>query len=451
MMKKKTDRIQLRLTIGTIMGNTRNRTKRSAERVRRQRKRRNTLRIITLLLALCVVLGGIGLGIAAKKAPEASSDLVRKEPEIQETTITIGSTGDIMLHSPSYKPSEYKVDGDYDFSPIFAFMSDIYSAPDYMVANLETTLPGKEAGYSGYPLFKSPDSIATTLTGSGIDLLLLANNHIYDSGKNGFLRTSQFLADSGIDYTGAAHSDEEKKYLIKDINGIKVGFVNYTYETPASGDVKAINANYMDSSVAPYLNSFDPNDRESFYTEFAVILENMRQDGAEFIIFYPHWGNEYQLSACDWQMEMAQRLCNMGVDAIIGSHPHVIQNVDVLTSEDGSHKMFCAYSVGNQLSNQRRQLMNLSTGHTEDGLVIQLEITKNKKGKVNLTGAEYIPTWVYKSSAGLYYILPLNDISNLESVTGLSGIASQAQQSYDRTYATIGEGVQKAIDAYGFQ
>lgn len=433
------------------MGNTQNRASRSAERIRRKRRRQTTLKIITLALALCVILGGVGLGIAAKKAPEASSDFIQKTPEIQPITITIGSTGDIMLHSPSYKPSEYKVDGDYDFSPMFSFISEVYSTPDYMAANLETTLPGKEAGYSGYPLFKSPDSIATTLTSSGVDLLLLANNHIYDSGKNGFLRTSQFLADSEIDYTGAAHSDEEKKYLIKDINGIKVGFVNYTYETPASGDVKAINANYMDASVAPYLNSFDPNDRESFYTEFSAVLENMRQDGAEFIIFYPHWGNEYQLTACDWQMEMAQRLCNMGVDAIIGSHPHVVQNVDVLTSEDGSHKTFCAYSLGNQLSNQRRQLMSLSTGHTEDGLIMKLEITKNKKGKVSITGADYVPTWVYKTTAGLYYILPLNDIENLESTTGLSGIASQAQASYDRTYATISEGMQKAADAFGFQ
>ncbi len=434
------------------MANTRNHANRNTESIRQKKRRRsNKLKIITLVLTLCVIFGGIGLGIAAKKAPEASSDFIQKTPEIQPITITIGSTGDIMLHSPSYKPAEYKVDGDYDFSKIFAFISDVYSAPDYMAANLETTLPGKEAGYSGYPLFKSPDSIATTLTSSGVDLLLLANNHIYDSGKNGFLRTSQFLADSGIDYTGAAHSDEEKKYLIKDINGFKAGFVNYTYETPSSGDVKAINANYMDASVAPYLNSFDPNDRESFYTEFSAVLENMRQDGAEFIIFYPHWGNEYQLAACDWQVEMAQRLCNMGVDAVIGSHPHVVQNADVLTSEDGSHKMFCAYSLGNQLSNQRRQLMKLSTGHTEDGLVVNLEITKDAKGEVSLTGVDYVPTWVYKSAAGLYYILPLNDIENLESTTGLSGIASQAQASYDRTYTTISEGMQKAADMFGSQ
>lgn len=426
------------------------RAERSAERYRKKKKRKNTLKIITLLLALCVILGGVGLALTAKEAPKASSDAAQ-EPKPQPITITVGNTGDIMLHSPSYRPAEYKVNGDYDFSGIFQFVSGVYSASDYMTANLETTLPGKEAGYSGYPLFKSPDSIATTLTASGVDLLLLANNHIYDSGKNGFLRTSQFLADSGIDYTGAIHSDEEKKYLIKDINGIKVGFVNYTYETPSSGDVKAINANYMDSSVAHYLNSFDPNDREAFYTEFATVLENMRADGAEFIIFYPHWGNEYQLEACSWQVEMAQRLCNMGVDAIIGGHPHVVQNVDVLTSEDGKHNMFCAYSLGNQLSNQRRHLMNLSTGHTEDGLIVNLQITKNPNGKVKLTGASFVPTWVYKSGSGLYYILPLNDIANLEATTGLSGIASQAQASYDRTYALISPGFQKAAEVYGFE
>ena len=227
--------------------------------------------------------------------------------------------------------------------------------------------------------------------------------------------------------------------------------MNYVYETPRSDGLKGINANPMDPSVAPYLNSFDPNDRESFYTEMEENVADMKKDGAEFIIAYLHWGNEYQLEETSWQREMAQRLCDMGVDAIIGGHPHVVQPVDVFTSSDGKNTMFCAFSVGNQLSNQRREYVSLSSGHTEDGLIVNLQITKNKKGKVSLSGVEYIPTWVYKGSSGpTYYVLPLNDIENLENTTGLSGVASSAQKSADRTYGIIGEGIEKVKSAYGF-
>ncbi|MFQ7473413.1 MAG: CapA family protein, partial [Anaerovoracaceae bacterium] len=145
------------------------------------------------------------------------------------------------------------------------------------------------------------------------------------------------------------------------------------------------------------------------------------------------------------------RLCDMGVDAIIGGHPHVVQPVDVFTSSDGNHKMFCAFSLGNQLSNQRREMMNLSTGHTEDGLVVNLEITKKEDGEVSLTGAEYIPTWVYKNSAGpTYYIIPLDNLDTVEADTGISGLKSKGQASYDRTYDIIGSGIQKVKDSYGF-
>ncbi|MDO4545329.1 MAG: CapA family protein [Bacillota bacterium] len=426
--------------------------KKAGNRARRRKKTRINIARLTVFLAICVVLAGVGIFALVKLMPSQEAVPASAVPEeTQASTITIGNAGDVIIHSPFLKSSTYKKDGDYDFSPAFTYVKDLYESYDFMTINLETTLPGKEAGYSGYPMFKSPDSLASALTANGTDLLLLANNHIYDSGSSGFLRTSQYLAEQGILYTGARHSDEEKKYLIHEIEGIDIGFVNYVYETPRSDDLKGINGNPMDSSVAPYLNSFDPNDREAFYAEMEENVAAMEADGAEFIIAYLHWGNEYQLEETDWQREMAQRLCDMGVDAIIGGHPHVVQPVDVFTSDDGENTMFCAFSVGNQLSNQRREFVSLSTGHTEDGLIVSLEITKDKKGDVSLTGAECVPTWVYKSNSGpTYYVLPLNDMGNLESVTGLSGINSQVQSSYDRTNAIIGEGMEKVKAAYGF-
>ena len=409
------------------------------------------LKISVLVLTLCVLLAGAGIAASLKFLPSKEAVPVSADVKQETKTITVGSGGDIIIHSPFYRAKEYRTDGDYDFSACFSYVKRIYEKPSFMAVNLETTLPGKDAGYSGYPMFKSPDSLADSLVSNGADLMLLANNHIYDSGVNGFLRTSEILEEKKILYTGARHSEEEKKYMIKDIDGIKVGFINYTYETPRSDEKKGINGNPMDSSVAPYLNSFDPNDRETFYAEISQLLASMKLDGAEYIISYLHWGNEYKLKESSWQREIAQRLCDMGVDAIIGGHPHVVQPVDVFTSSDGNHKMFCAFSLGNQLSNQRREMMNLSTGHTEDGLVVNLEITKKEDGEVSLTGAEYIPTWVYKNSAGpTYYIIPLDNLDTVVADTGISGLKSKGQASYDRTYDIIGSGIQKVKDSYGF-
>lgn len=416
-----------------------------------ENKNNRKLKISVLILLVCVLISGAAITLVVKFLPSeralpVSADM-KKEPE----TVVIGSGGDIIIHSPFYRAEKYKVDGDYDFSSCFSHIKRIYEKPDFMAVNLETTLPGKEAGYSGYPMFKSPDSLADSLVESGADLMLLANNHVYDSGVKGFLRTSQVLKDKGIFYTGARHSDEEKKYLIKKVGGIRIGFLNYTYETPRKDDLKGINGNPMDSSVAAYLNSFNPGDRESFYGEVDELIGSMRNEGAEFIITYIHWGNEYKLKEEAWQREIAQHLCDMGVDAIIGGHPHVIQPVDVLISSDGSHKTFCAYSLGNQISNQRREMMRLSTGHTEDGLIVNLEITKAVDEKVTLSGVEYIPTWVYKNGSGpTYDIIPIDDMENIEEETGISGIADDVRSSSERTYKIIGEGMEKVNEVYGF-
>lgn len=413
-------------------------------------KNDSRLKQMVIILAICVVVIGTGGAVAMHLLSSKDAVPVAAQQSVEEKTITIGNAGDVIIHSPFYKGSTYKKNGDYDFTSCFSNVKEDYEANDFMVLNLETTLPGKEVGYSGYPMFKSPDSLVDSLTSSGVDLMLLANNHIYDSGVNGFLRTSQLLQDKGVLYTGARHSEEEKKYLVQEINGVKVGFVNYVYETPRSDDRKGINGNPLDPSVAPLLNSFDPNDLDSFYTEMEGIVSDMKKDGAEFLIAYPHWGNEYQLQETGWQRDIAQRLCDMGVDAIIGGHPHVVQPVDVFTSEDGKHKMFCAFSVGNQLSNQRREIMNLSTGNTEDGLIIDLEITRDQKGKAKLTGVRYIPTWVYKNAGPVYSIIPADDPETVEETTGISEIRSQVQASYDRTYKIIGSGIEKVNEAYGF-
>ncbi len=136
-----------------------------------------------------------------------------------------------------------------------------------------------------------------------------------------------------------------------------------------------------------------------------------------------------------------------GCDAVIGGHPHVVQPVDMLTSEDGKHKMFCAYSMGNQLTNQRREYVPMKSGHTEDGMIVSLEITKNKEGVVSLTKVSCVPVWVEKTGKPAYYILAADEYDSLESDTGLSGVGAEAKASASRTHAIIDEGLKKVNEA----
>lgn len=423
----------------------------------RNRKKENNKLIVSIIIVLfmLVIMGAAVLvahSIASARDTVSSDNTETKTSTHTERTITIGSAGDVIIHNPFLESSVYKNSKGYNFSSCFKYVKDLYNQEDYMVANLETTLSGKSVGYSGYPVFNSPDSLVDNMHNAGIDMFLLANNHIYDKGKSGFLRTSEVLQKKGYDYTGARHQDKENKYRVVNVNGVRVGMINYTFQTSSSGG-KAINGNKMDSSVSDYLNSFNPNDLDSFYEELTKQIALMKLAGAEYIIFYPHWGEEYKTEAYGYTKKMAQKVCDIGVDAIIGGHPHVVEPLDVLTSSDGKRKTFVAYSTGNLLSNQRRELISsLPTGNTEDGIMVSLQITRDKKGNVDLTGVNITPTWVYKSSGSnsKYYIIPLNNLNNIEKTTGISGIASDCKASSKRTHKIIDSGLKKVKEAYGF-
>lgn len=369
-----------------------------------------------------------------------------------EKDITIGSTGCMLLHSPfidSYPDAE----GKYDFSSVYKYITPYYSAPDFMTCEFEGALGGDELGYSGYPNFKSPDIIIENIRDSGVDLQMLATNHIYDGWSYGFARTMEVYEQKGIPYTGIRKNGQEKHYYVADIQGIKVGFADYVYETTnmTGGPDKSLNGMIMETEDAPLLNSFNYDDLSPFYEEMAENIRAMKAEGAQYIIANMHWGTEYQLEEAQYQQDIAQQLCRLGVNAVIGGHPHCEQPIDVLTSPEGQ-KMFIIYSEGNALSNQRAYLMDeMPTGHTEDGAMVTLHLHQDSAGNVTLTDIDLLPTWVYRysdESGSKYYILPLDDVTNIENKTGIADIREEAQSSYDRTMAVLGPGLEKAKAAF---
>lgn len=410
-------------------------------------------RILLLLLAICLIFVA---GCTQKETD--TTDIQSDKQETTETieiftddwietqTATILSAGDIILHSPFISSRVYhQGNGVYNYNAMFKYIKGHYEAADFTVVNFESTI--SDSGYSGYPSFRSPAAIATAIKKSKVDMCLLANNHIYDNYDKGLRMTMDVMDKKSMLYIGTRQKVTDSTYMIREINGIKVGFFNYVYETGAADSQKSINAIHVSSESASLINTFHYDNLDAFYKEIKTGLREMRKAGVEYTIAYLHWGNEYQTQENATQRAMAQKLCELGIDALIGGHPHVVQPVDLLASEDGSHKMVCVYSMGNHLSNQRIEFMDsMPTGHTEDGLMVQLKLEKVGDGPVSLVEAEFIPTWVYHTTihgGSEYFIMPLDDPDRIiEEASGLN-ISSDVEKSLDRTNAIIRKGVKK--------
>jgi len=432
---------------------------------RRRNKNSNTFRfIVFIILLICIVGASIALIVINTKNKDNSNSGKTTGTSVQTTinsekvenekgdgkvkvvsTANILNTGDILIHD-SLLEGASNSDGTYDFSKSFAYVNKTISKVDFAVCNLEVTFGGTTRKYSSFPLFNTPDSLADALKNAGFDLLLTANNHSYDTGLSGLKRTPQVLADKGISSTGSRASVTNKPYVVKEINGIKIGFLNYTYETPSDAQGrKALNGNFLAPEANDLINTFNYDKLDEFYYKVKTNISAMEKDGAQAIMLYVHWGTEYQTTPNDYQKTIAKKMCDLGVDVLIGGHPHVIQPVETIKSETTGNQMVCLYSMGNALSNQRIALMGLKTGHTEDGILFYTTFTKYSNGEVKLTKIDYIPTWVNIATVGskkIHQIVPLDNIMNSTGGLGLTAeTATNAKNSYERTKKLVGSGI----------
>lgn len=371
------------------------------------------------------------------------------EPEKVIATATIASTGDLLMHKPIISLAA-QGDGTYNFDFIFTYLSEYTQSADYALANLETTLAGDSKPYQGNPLFNCPDEIVDACKNAGLDMLLTANNHSFDTGWDGYVRTLEVVQSAGLDTLGTMAEAEDPKYLIKEINGIKIGMLCYTYETSnGGGNTPSLNGIPMTGATYDNINCYNPNNVEPMYQEVEQYLAEMEAAGVEATVLYIHWGpQEYALTANALHVKMSQRLCDLGIDVIVGGHPHVVQPMDLLTSTtDPEHKTVVLYSMGNAVSNQRKgNLSQVTTAHTEDGVLFSITFCKYSDGRVYLDSVELMPTWVNLVSGDGYYILPLDDSTReswKEKYQLSDSLYQQAVDSYDRTMALVGEGLEE--------
>ena len=410
---------------------------------KRRRKKRHGGRIVVLLIIVLLIAGGMiawKMGLF-QKAEEIVAD-VRPLPAAPavSTTAMLGATGDILLHRP-VNEAHAAWDGGYDFSYCFDNVAAVYQQADLMFANLEVTLGGPESGeYTGYPGFNSPDEIVPALKNAGVDVCLTANNHSYDTGYYGMMRTLDVLDEYGVGHLGSRETTNEHYLMTRNINGIRLGMLCYTYDTReyTEGEI-SLNFNYLNDEAVQKICTFNYEYLDEFYAEIQQQMDYMDMLNVDARVIFMHWGTEYQDEPNDYQQRnIAQQLCNMGFDVIIGGHPHVIQELDTLISPDG-HETICLYSMGNELSNQRKEEMvaeDGGRGYTEDGLVIQVTFEKFNNGKTKVGAVNIVPTWVQLDYNG-YQIIGMENASDPWGWG--SGDTYSAIASYNRTLERLGD------------
>jgi len=345
------------------------------------KRRRITLRSIivasVLLLFLCICPGLLN-----------HTQDVNAQRTTPPPTLSLIFTGDIMQHMPQVDAAFRTATGTYDYDSCFLFVKPIISRADFAIANLETTFAGQP--YSGYPAFSSPAALANSLVYAGIDLLGTANNHCCDRGKTGIEQTISILDSLGLKHMGTYTTAEEraKTYpLMLRHNGIAVALLNYTYGTNGNPIYEPNVVNVIDTAV------------------ILRDLLNARDSMPDKIIIFMHWGTEYERQANASQKEIASFCLRNGADIIIGSHPHMLQPMEIFSIGDSLQKreVLVAWSLGNWVSNQRNRFR-------DGGAMIRIDLQKNATGSTMLK-AGYELTWVYNpvvSGKKRYYILPVN-------------------------------------------
>ena len=373
------------------------------------------------------------------KTGRVENSVDEKEQEAIENEeikyIDIVSLGNLIIHQSQINGA--KNENGYDFSPSFQYIKEMVSEADISLGILEGALAGGEP--TGYPIFNSPDEVIDSLRDTGIDVVNYANNHIYDYDDEGLQRTIEITKEKGLDVLGVKSTEEEKNYLVKEVDGVKIGFASYVFETETINGYKTINSNPVSINSENLINTFNYNDLESFYNRIASEISAMKAEGVEFIIASMHWGEEYNTYIEATQNEIEKKLNELGVDIILGGHTHVIQPYEIICNESGD-STFVIYSQGNSLSNQSEQ--EIGVAESEDGIMIKFTLEK-KDGNVSLKEYKIIPTWVYKEEKGdgTYYhkIIPVEEaLANPEEYGINSDVYARLENSLNRTKSILG-------------
>ena len=450
------------------------------QRGRETNRRSNQKSWLWLVLFLMVLAAGalaFPLFVHPDKGDVAGGNPAKPQalPPIQ---LSVTCVGDVMAHSTQLTAQYDSATDSYDFNNNYIYVKDYISQADLALCNVETTFAG--GAPSGYPLFNSPDSMASALRQAGFDVALTSNNHMLDRGFDGMQRTLDVLREAGLATVGS-RKEGEPRYAITEVKGLKVGVVAYTYETSGVNGQRSINGSVMSDDSKALINSFAYGRLAEDLTHLKQDIDDAKAQGAQIVIAYLHWGEEYQRTPNEWQQSIAAEVAGYGADIIFASHTHVLQPVEYLyVAGDGtvSHEAPAAevsgdaaagqdasdgvsagedsqseaavkvrkvpvfYSMGNFISNQRAETLN-NNRYTEQGMLANVNLTWDQDTQgISEISMDVLPTWVDRYQSGgkqNYYIIPLDNALNGNETLAQSGHLNRAKQALEDVRALVGD------------
>lgn len=312
---------------------------------------------------------------AVEPTAPAPTEEQTTEPVTQASSkVTLVAVGDNLIHNTLIDAGKTS-DGTLDYNSFYANIKKDISAADIAVINQETMLGGSEFEYAGYPQFNTPWEVGEAAIAAGFDIFTCATNHSMDVGFKGIEQECKFF-DARPEVTHIGTNDTEEDYntiVYYEKNGIKFAILNYTYGTNGipRPEGKSWCVNMMD--------------KEKITSDVNTAKQN-----ADAVIVFPHWGTENSSSVSDYQKEYVQLFSELGVDIVIGAHPHVLQPVEWVTNEQTGKKMLVYYSLGNFISHQT------SVDQLCGGMA-RITIDKNND-EITVTSAKLVPVVCWYSS-----------------------------------------------------
>ena len=353
---------------------------------RLRKKARNNL-VILLLSVLAII-----SGFYVQRKKNYVNEYVNVTYKTVNTEVvnkaSLVMVGDALIHMPINRT--YKTNNGYDFKGIFKYIKPIVQEYDLAYYNQETILGGTGITISGYPQFNSPQEVGDAFVDAGFNLVSLATNHSMDN----YYRTGGKTITNSVNYwkkhadtiiaAGSYLSQEDRdKVVVKEINGIKYGLLSYTEQT--NGLPVPSGKSYL---VNIYNKDKVKKDIEAYKKEVDVLMVAM------------HWGSEYTHTPPSSVKEKANYLASLGVDIIIGCHPHVIQPMTYIGDT------LVIYSLGNFVSNQ-------DTIAKLTGLMASANIVKRTyHGKTKVSIENATAEFIYTRKSEKYLVYPYSKLNN---------------------------------------
>ena len=344
---------------------------------------------VSMMLTLLVE-GARGISLSSSdpsSSHQQSSSQAKNAETEQETSARIMANGDLLYHDIIYISAK-KSDGTYDFHDNFEYVKPWLKQADLVLGDFEGTV-NKDHYLAGYPLFNAPGEVMDAIKDAGYQVLDLAHNHILDSQIEGVVSTADAIEKAGMTPVGVyTHESRDKApLLIKEVNGIKVAILAYSY------GFNGIEQSISQEDYNRYLSDLDED-------KMKAEIERAEKE-ADITIIMPQMGVEYQIEPTEEQKKLYHKMIDWGADIIFGGHPHVVEPAE--TVEKNGDKKLIIYSMGNFISNQRIETMQdvENAKWTERGVLMDVTI-KKKSGKTTIETAQAHPSWVSRTPKGGY-------------------------------------------------